>query len=139
MEMIDREPLQDKHYMVQRIPKQFLESVSEPDKAIAYCIERMHRELADKLLDEVDEKGTCVCSLLPVEKKEVFDMGYSIEFKQGISVMELVRCGECKHALYESTSGRSVICNYCTAGMLHERDKNWFCADGERMETSAQP
>lgn len=129
---------EDKHYMAQRIPKRFLESVSEPDKAIAYCIERMHRELADKLLDEVAAKGTCVCSLLPVEKKEVFDVDYSIEFKQGISVRKLVLCKDCKYwAEVDEIDGLSYgMCNRpCSAITRHSfLNEYWFCGDGDAKE-----
>ena len=129
---------EDKHYMAQRIPKQFLESVSEPDKAIAYCIERMHRELADKLLDEVAAKGTCVCSLLPVEKKEVFDFDYNIEFKQGISVRKLVLCKDCKywHKVDEIDGNAYGECYNPYSPVAPHRFINgyWFCGDGEAKE-----
>lgn len=47
---------------------------------------------------------------------------------------ELVRCKDCKYNLGETRSGRSILCNYCSHGALIERNKNWFCADGERRE-----
>lgn len=129
---------EDKHYIAQRIPKRFLESVSEPDNAIAYCIERMHRELADKLLDEVAAKETCVCSLLPVEKKEVFDVDYSVEFRQGISVRKLVLCKDCKywHEVHEIAGNAYGECYHQYSPVAPHRFINgcWFCGDGEAKE-----
>lgn len=128
---------EDKHYIAQRIPNKFLESMSEPDKdkEIAYCIERMHRELADKLMDEVATKETCVCSLLHIEKKEVFDVDYSVEFKQGISVRKLVLCKDCKYwAEVDEIDGLSYgMCDRpCSAITRHSfLNEYWFCADGE--------
>lgn len=48
--------------------------------------------------------------------------------------MPIVRCEDCKYGLGETKSGRGILCNYCSHGMLIERDKNWYCADGERKE-----
>ena len=48
--------------------------------------------------------------------------------------MPIVRCKDCKHNLGKTSGGESVVCNYCTHGMLTERNNEWFCADGEREE-----
>lgn len=44
-------------------------------------------------------------------------------------VVELVRCGDCKHCFVDGTNVRYNVCE-----LNHNKVQpgNWFCADGER-------
>lgn len=100
--------------------------------------------LTNNFIKEVNEKTEevifkAVVNVLPqVDRDELIA---ALEYDRGQYVKgykdrdaEIVRCKDCKHNLGETRSGRSILCNYCSHGALIERDKNWFCADGERRE-----
>ena len=52
-----------------------------------------------------------------------------IEDASDADVVEVVRCGECKHWDKEST-----FCLNIEGCYGNETTPNWFCADGERRE-----
>lgn len=60
----------------------------------------------------------------------------ALAYAPTIDAIEIVRCKDCKYNLGETRNGKSMLCNYCSHGVLIERNKNWFCADGERREES---
>ena len=50
-----------------------------------------------------------------------------IAYIPSADVVEVVRCKDCKHHIYEEPN--MVYCPYATASWVSD---NWFCADGER-------
>jgi hypothetical protein len=91
----------------------------------------MKEQILNGILAIVSDGNEYAIKLLPEQRIEKTDM-MSVEVRQGISVKELVRCGECKHhTAYRCINDMALWKHMCGLGHGTIGD-DWFCADGER-------
>lgn len=88
------------------------------------------------LISREDAIGAVVSWTVEDRPHEIMptDLVDRIKALPSADAVEVVRCKDCKYNLGKTRSGRTILCNYCSHGMLIERNNEWYCADGERKK-----
>ena len=129
----------EKYGAVRRFPKEWAEY--EPNKPmLEVMLEKMSLDLCERVLLELSN-GEKVCSLSSVTNDGI---STEIEYRQTITITDLVRCKDCK---YWDRLEPGHPYGYCYAAKHGYMSSNWdisiyrrqkedfYCADGERKET----
>ena len=106
-----------------------------------FILRRMKERISNGILDIVSDGNEYAIRMLPEQRIERPDI-MTVEVRNGISVKELVRCKDCLHHTEvqpydeedELIPSNAVFCQHFEV----IRDKNWFCADGERKTDEQQ-
>lgn len=96
-----------------------------------FLLHRMKERISNGILAIVSDGNEYAIKMLPEQRIERPDI-MTVEVRNGISVQELVRCGEC---IYRSQTLRGSWCTNsksCCHGCLVRKD--FFCASGKRKE-----
>ena len=132
---------EDRFGAARRFPKEYAEELSN-GTMLDIMLEKMARDLVDRALVEL-EKGERICKLSSVTKTSLPE---EIEFRQMVTITDLVRCGDC---MYWDRLEPGHPYGYCHAAKHGYGSANWdisiyrkqkedfFCADGDRKESKS--
>lgn len=99
---------------------------------VDFLLRNMKERISNEILAIVSDGNEYAIKMLPEQRIEKTDM-MSVEVRQGISVKELVRCGDCRRAIPFSVAGnRDAFC-HCDLFDATMTRKD-FCSYGERKE-----
>lgn len=107
-----------------------------------FLCRNMKEQITNGILAIVSDGNEYAIRMLPEQRIKKPDM-LSVEIRQGLSVKELVRCGECKHGtIMKNYLGDEMVQCGCEKNPIgrwndYERwlmPKGFYCADGERKE-----
>lgn len=128
----------EKYGAARRFPKEWAEY--EPNKPmLEVMLDKMSMDLCERALVELSH-GEKVCSLSAVTNHPV---STEIEYRQTITITDLVRCKDCK---YWDRLEPGHAYGYCYAAKHGYMSSNWdisiyrkqkedfYCADGERKD-----
>lgn len=93
-----------------------------------FLCRNMKEQITNGILAIVSDGNEYVIKMLPEQRIKNPDM-LSVEIRKGISVKELVRCVECKHAYVNNHCGWN---QYACGENSFIHDYDFYCADGER-------
>lgn len=117
---------EEKYFAARRFPRTYVEY--DPNGSILkLMLEKMSRDLADKALVEL-EKGERIFNLSSVTENN--NMPEEIEYRQYLTITELVRCKDCCHCYSEGFVHERNVCEKHPE--LGNVPDDWFCGDGEK-------
>ena len=93
-----------------------------------FLLRNMKEQISNGILDIVSDGNEYAIKMLPEQRIERPGI-MTVEVRNGISVKELVRCGECKR--FDNEIGR------CTRHEIRPTPffmDDFYCADGERKD-----